>query len=339
MIKWFKRNDSLTTEEEIPSLVQELPESTGFFSKFKQRLSKTRQQLGQSLGNLLLGKKEIDKELLEELSDQLISADIGLVTTNEILNQIKNGLQRKELADGVAVYQALCKHLEKILLTYEKPLNLDQHSPFVILMVGINGAGKTTTIGKLAMKFQQMGKKVMLAAGDTFRAAAVEQLQEWGERNNIHVIAQQTGSDSASVIFDAMQSAKSKGIDVLIADTAGRLHTQHNLMDELKKIKRVLQKLDASAPHETMLVLDASIGQNALNQAKQFHQEIGITGITMTKLDGTAKGGILFAIVNELHIPLRYIGIGEGIDDLQPFSATEFVKACLQTSNNMESGS
>ena len=228
-----------------------------------------------------------------------------------------------------AVYEALKIHLQNYLGQKSATINFEttDDSPFVILMVGVNGAGKTTTIGKLAKQFQQQGKKVMLAAGDTFRAAAVEQLQVWGERNDIPVIAQHTGADSASVIFDALQAAKARKIDVLIADTAGRLHTQSNLMEELKKVKRVLQKLDPEAPHETMLVLDASIGQNALVQARQFHEAVGLTGITMTKLDGTAKGGILFAIANELGIPFRYIGVGEGIEDLRPFDAAQFVGA------------
>ncbi len=259
----------------------------------------------------------------------LLSADLGIETSQAILKQLSEDLARKQLTDGDAVFDALKKRLETILLIREKPLQIEtvDQSPFVILTVGVNGAGKTTSIGKMAKQFQQQGKKVMLAAGDTFRAAAVEQLKIWGERNQIPVIAQHTGADSASVIYDALQAAKARGIDVLIADTAGRLHTQGNLMEELKKVKRVIQKLDANAPHETMLILDASIGQNALNQARQFHQAIGLTGITMTKLDGTAKGGILFAIANELEIPFRYLGIGEGIDDLRPFDAQQFVRA------------
>ncbi|EHL29893.1 cell division protein FtsY [Legionella drancourtii LLAP12] len=274
-------------------------------------------------------KKEISQDLLDELETLLISADLGIDTTQDVLKQLTEGLQRKQLANGDAVYEALKAHLQAILATDNDPLTLQtvDHAPFVILMVGVNGAGKTTTIGKLAKQFQQQGKKVMLAAGDTFRAAAVEQLQVWGERNDIPVIAQHTGADSASVIFDALQAAKARKIDVLIADTAGRLHTQSNLMDELKKVKRVLQKLCPEAPHETMLILDASIGQNALVQARQFHEAVTVTGITMTKLDGTAKGGILFAIANELGIPFRYIGIGEGIEDLRPFDAEQFVGA------------
>ena len=242
-------------------------------------------------------------------------------------------LARKQLKDGEAVFDALQAQLASLLLQHETPFSLassDNNTPFVILMVGINGAGKTTTMGKLAKRYQSMGKSVMLAAGDTFRAAAVEQLQAWGARSNIPVIAQQTGADSASVVFDALSAAKARGIDVLIADTAGRLHTQGNLMEELKKVKRVLQKLDKNAPHEVMLVLDASIGQNALNQAREFHEAVGVTGITITKLDGTAKGGILFAIADELALPFRYIGVGEGTDDLKPFDATQFVQAIFE---------
>ncbi|HHF7345590.1 TPA: signal recognition particle-docking protein FtsY [Legionella feeleii] len=344
MIKWFKKNQdetkSISTsieEPEVPAqqteivsdpVSDDLPKQ-GFFARFKRGLTKTRQQFGEGIGRLLLGKKEIDAVLLEELETLLLSADLGIETSQAILKQLGEDLARKQLTDGDAVFEALKKRLETILLIREKPLQVEtaDQLPFVILTVGVNGAGKTTSIGKMAKQFQQQGKKVMLAAGDTFRAAAVEQLQIWGERNQIPVIAQHTGADSASVIYDALQAAKARGIDVLIADTAGRLHTQGNLMEELKKVKRVIQKLDANAPHETMLILDASIGQNALNQARQFHKAIGLTGITMTKLDGTAKGGILFAIANELEIPFRYLGIGEGIDDLRPFDAQQFVRA------------
>ncbi|WP_375232609.1 signal recognition particle-docking protein FtsY [Legionella jordanis] len=304
-------------------------EKQGFFARFKRGLTKTRQQLGDGIGRLLLGKKEIDSNILEELEILLLGSDLGIETSQTILKQLIDGLARQKLTDGNAVFDALKERLENMLKPCEKPLNpeTDDHSPFVILTVGVNGAGKTTSIGKMAKQFQQQGKKVMLAAGDTFRAAAVEQLQVWGERNQIPVVAQHTGADSASVIFDALQAARSRKIDVLIADTAGRLHTQGNLMEELKKVKRVLQKLDPKAPHEVLLVLDASIGQNALNQARQFHEAIGLTGIMMTKLDGTARGGILFAIANELGIPFRYLGIGEGIDDLRPFNASQFVRA------------
>ncbi|WP_133127523.1 signal recognition particle-docking protein FtsY [Legionella nagasakiensis] len=348
MIKWFKRNQdgksskstqdvSVDASTEAASLnvdgektsTANRPPKKNLFSRFKQGLSKTRHQLGDGIGRLLLGKKEIDAELLEELETLLLSADVGIETTRSIIQQLSDGLTRRLLADGDAVYAALKTHLQGILTKEAAPLTLEagEQTPFVILMVGVNGAGKTTTIGKLAKQYQQLGKKVMLAAGDTFRAAAIEQLQAWGERNQIAVVSQHTGADSASVIFDAFQAAKARGMDVLIADTAGRLHTQQNLMDELKKVKRVLKKIDVNAPHETMLVLDATIGQNALNQARQFHQAVGVSGITMTKLDGTAKGGILFAIANELEIPFRYLGIGEGIDDLRPFSASQFVNA------------
>lgn len=343
MIKWFKRDKEEEKNESQPVVPTETsdigpepepeeqvsaPETKkGFLARFKQGLSKTRHQLGDSIGRLLLGKKEIDPELLEDLETILISADIGIDTTKDIIQKLSDGLNRKALTDGEAVYAALKTHLQALLTRTKEPFDLDapKDVPFVILMVGVNGAGKTTTIGKLAKRYKEQGKKVMLAAGDTFRAAAVEQLQTWGERNDIPVIAQHTGADSASVIFDALQAAKARGVDVVIADTAGRLHTQQNLMEELKKVKRVLKKLDANAPHETMLVLDASIGQNALNQAKQFHEAIGVTGITMTKLDGTAKGGILFAIAKELEIPFRYLGIGEKVEDLRPFEAAQFV--------------
>lgn len=304
------------------------PVKQSLFARLKQGLSKTRHQFGDGLARLLLGKKAIDPELLEALETLLLRADFGVETTERVLKPLSEQMARSQLSDGHAIRQVLEEQLQSILNVNSTPLTLTtpDNGPFVILMVGVNGAGKTTTIGKLAQQYQQLGKKVMLAAGDTFRAAAVEQLQVWGARNQIPVIAQHTGADSASVIYDALSAAKARNIDILIADTAGRLHTQNNLMDELKKIKRVIQKLDPNAPHEVMLVLDASIGQNALNQAREFHQAIGVTGITMTKLDGTAKGGILFAISNELEIPFRYLGIGEGIDDLRPFEASNFVK-------------
>jgi len=341
MIKWLKRSRipsdtqdellDITPEDElvVSSLDESKANQKGIFARFKRGLSKTRHHLGEGIGRLLLGKKEIDAALLEELEVLLLSADLGFEMTTTILQMLSDGLKRKQLTDGEAVFNQLKIALQTVLAEHTAPLvpKSENDAPFVILMVGINGAGKTTTIGKLAKQYQQQGKKVMLAAGDTFRAAAVEQLQVWGERNQIPVIAQHTGADSASVIFDAFQAARARGIDVLIADTAGRLHTQHNLMTELQKVKRVLQKIDLTAPHETMLVLDASIGQNALNQARQFNESIGLTGITMTKLDGTAKGGILFAIARELGIPFRYIGIGEGIDDLRPFDASQFVDA------------
>jgi fused signal recognition particle receptor len=334
MIKWFKKSQE-TSEQAVLEPISPVPDEgldnakPSFFSRFKQGLSKTRHQFGDGLSRLLLGKKEIDASLLDELELLLLRADFGIETSKMILQQLSEGLARNQLADGAAVLAALKERLLSLLTVKALPLSLetDNQTPFVILMVGVNGAGKTTTIGKLAKLYQQQGKKVMLAAGDTFRAAAVEQLQVWGERNNIAVIAQHTGADSASVIFDALQAAKARGMDILIADTAGRLHTQGHLLDELKKVKRVMQKIDAKAPHETMLILDASIGQNALNQARQFHEMIGLTGISMTKLDGTAKGGILFAIAHELGIPFRYLGLGEGIDDLRAFDAAQFVDA------------
>lgn len=327
MMTWFKRNKNTSESEE--------PKNNGLFTRFRQGLSKTRTHFSSGIGRLLLGKKELDANLFEELESLLLRADLGIETTQLVLQQLTNAIERKQLADGDAVFVALKATLEAILNRVAHPLvpETGDKSPFVILMVGVNGAGKTTTIGKLAQQYQQQGKKVMLAAGDTFRAAAVEQLQAWGEQNKISVIAQHTGADSASVIFDALQAAKARGVDILIADTAGRLHTQHNLMDELKKIKRVLHKLDGHAPHETLLVLDAGIGQNALNQARQFHESIGLSGIVMTKLDGTAKGGILFAIANELEIPFRYIGVGEGIDDLRTFDAQKLIEAMFDDDN------
>lgn len=301
-----------------------------FFTRVKQGLSRTRSGLTDGLASLLLGKKAIDDDLLDDIETQLLTADVGVDATRRILDAITARLKRKELADSDALYKALQEEMAAILTRADGGggFHIDtSKKPYVILMVGVNGVGKTTTIGKLAKKLQQEGKSVMLAAGDTFRAAAVEQLQVWGERNNIPVVAQHTGADSASVIFDALQSARSKGVDVLIADTAGRLHTKSNLMDELSKVKRVMGKIDPSAPHEVMLVLDAGTGQNALNQAQQFHEAVGVTGLTLTKLDGTAKGGIVFAIAAKMQLPIRFIGVGEKIDDLRPFEADGFVKA------------
>jgi fused signal recognition particle receptor len=301
---------------------------SGFFARIKSGLSKTRHQLGEGLSRIAFGKKQIDEALLEEVETQLLMADVGIEATQKILADVTDKLKRKQLADGQSLLNALKLQMTEQLIPVNINLDISKKStPFVILAVGINGAGKTTTIGKLAKQLQQQGKKVMLAAGDTFRAAAVEQLHVWGERNQIPVISQHTGADTASVIYDAFMAAKARGVDVLIADTAGRLHTQSNLMEELKKVKRVLQKIDDKAPHETLLVLDASIGQNALNQAREFNKAIAVTGLVMTKLDGTAKGGILFAIADKLGIPFRYIGVGEGIDDLQPFNAQAFVAA------------
>lgn len=299
----------------------------GFFARLKRSLSKTSASIGEGMASLFLGRKEIDDDLLEEIETRLLTADVGVEATTAIIQSLTQRIARKQLADSQALYLALQEELVNLLRPVQQPLQIERRQPFVILVVGVNGAGKTTTIGKLAKKLQQDGQKVMLAAGDTFRAAAVEQLQVWGERNRIPVIAQHTGADSASVIFDAVQAAKARGIDVLIADTAGRLHTKDNLMEELKKVRRVIGKLDESAPHEVLLVLDAGTGQNAVNQAKQFDLAVDLTGLVLTKLDGTAKGGVIFALAKQFELPIRYIGIGEGIDDLRPFDADAFVKA------------
>jgi fused signal recognition particle receptor len=306
-------------------------ERPGFFARLKQGLSKTSASLGEGMASLFLGKKAIDDDLLDDLETRLLTADVGVEATTAIIGNLTKRVARKELADSGALYKALQEELVTLLKPVEQPLVIDTaKQPYVILVVGVNGVGKTTTIGKLAKKLQLDGKKVMLAAGDTFRAAAVEQLQVWGERNNIAVIAQHTGADSASVIFDAVQAAKSRGIDVLIADTAGRLHTKDNLMEELKKVRRVIGKLDETAPHEVLLVLDAGTGQNAINQAKQFNQTVNLTGLALTKLDGTAKGGVIFALAKQFGLPIRYIGVGEGIDDLRPFQAQDFVQALFE---------
>ena len=301
---------------------------TGFFARLKQGLSKTSASIGEGMASLFLGKKTIDDDLLEEIETRLLTADVGVEATSVIIKNLTQKVARKQLTDADALYKSLQAELAAMLNPVEKPLKIEAtNKPFVILVVGVNGAGKTTTIGKLAKKLQLEGKKVMLAAGDTFRAAAVEQLQVWGERNNIPVIAQHTGADSASVIFDAVQAAKARGIDVLIADTAGRLHTKDNLMEELKKVRRVMGKLDEDAPHEVLLVLDAGTGQNAINQTKQFNQTVEVTGLALTKLDGTAKGGVIFALAKQFNIPIRYIGVGEGIDDLRDFESEPFVQA------------
>ncbi len=306
-------------------------EKPSFFARLKQGLSKTSASLGEGMASLFLGKKAIDDDLLDDLETRLLTADVGVEATTTIIGNLTKRVARKELADSGALYKALQEELVTLLKPVEQPLVIDSgKQPYVILVVGVNGVGKTTTIGKLAKKLQLEGKKVMLAAGDTFRAAAVEQLQVWGERNNIAVIAQHTGADSASVIFDAVQAAKSRGIDVLIADTAGRLHTKDNLMEELKKVRRVIGKLDDTAPHEVLLVLDAGTGQNAINQAKQFNQTVNLTGLALTKLDGTAKGGVIFALAKQFGLPIRYIGVGEGIDDLRPFQAQAFVQALFE---------
>lgn len=309
---------------------QEKPSEGGFFSRLLKGLVKTKQSIGSGFRNFFSGKK-IDDDLFEELEEQLLVADLGMPTTTKVINNLTQHASKKQLKDADLLYQQLKLELGEVLKPVSQPLEIDtSKKPYVILMVGVNGVGKTTTIGKLARKFQAEGKSVMLAAGDTFRAAAVEQLQVWGERNNIPVVAQSTGSDSASVIFDAMQSAASKGIDILIADTAGRLQNKNNLMDELKKIVRVTKKYDESAPHEIMLTLDAGTGQNAISQAKLFNEAVGLTGITLTKLDGTAKGGVIFAIADQFNIPIRFIGVGEKIEDLRPFNAEEFIEALFE---------
>jgi len=314
-----------------PAAAPATQERPGFFARLKQGLSKTSASLGEGMASLFLGKKAIDDDLLDDLETRLLTADVGVEATTTIIGNLTKRVARKELADSGALYKALQEELVTLLKPVEQPLVIDAaKQPYVILVVGVNGAGKTTTIGKLAKKLQLEGKKVMLAAGDTFRAAAVEQLQVWGERNNIAVIAQHTGADSASVIFDAVQAAKSRGVDVLIADTAGRLHTKDNLMEELKKVRRVIGKLDETAPHEVLLVLDAGTGQNAISQAKQFNQTVNLTGLALTKLDGTAKGGVIFALAKQFGLPIRYIGVGEGIDDLRPFEAQAFVQALFE---------
>ena len=326
-------SDAQNTVSDLPlaaapviSQEQERPTKEGFFARLKRSLVKTRQNLGSGFISLFRGKK-IDDELFEELEEQLLIADVGVETTRRIITNLTQQANRKQLRDAEALYGLLKAEMSGILAKVDAPLDVSGKGPFVILMVGVNGVGKTTTIGKLARQYQAQGKSVMLAAGDTFRAAAVEQLQVWGERNNIPVVAQHTGADSASVIFDAIQAAKARGVDVLIADTAGRLQNKSHLMEELKKITRVMKKLDEEAPHEVMLTLDASTGQNAISQAKLFHEAVGLTGITLTKLDGTAKGGVIFSVAAQSGIPIRYIGVGEGIEDLRPFKAEDFIEA------------
>ena len=303
-------------------------QSANFFSRLKQRLSRTSSGLFGGLGDLLR-RRQIDDEILEELETRLLMADVGMVTTRAVIDHLQARVSRKELGDVRALLEALREEMVALLRPCARPLTLGEVRPFVVLMVGVNGVGKTTTIAKIASRYRERGHSVMLAAGDTFRAAAVEQLKLWGERQQVPVIAQQLGADSASVIYDSVQAARARGTELLIADTAGRLHTQANLMDELKKIQRVMAKLDATAPHEKLLVIDAVTGQNGLNQARQFHEAIGITGIVVTKLDGTAKGGILFAVARELGIPIRFIGVGEGADDLWEFDPEAFVDALL----------
>ncbi|MEA2095024.1 MAG: signal recognition particle-docking protein FtsY [Pseudomonadota bacterium] len=316
---------------------KDTPRKAGLFSRLRSGLARTRHSLTDGVASLVLGSKSIDAELMEEIETTLLVADVGVEATREIIDDLTERVSRKELGDADTLMSALHDDMQAILEPCSVPLAVaEDKRPQVILMVGINGAGKTTTIGKLAHRLQQQDLKVMLAAGDTFRAAAVEQLQVWGERNDIPVIAQHQGADAASVIFDGLQAAQARDIDVLIADTAGRLHTQSNLMEELKKIKRVMGKLDDSAPHEVMLIVDAGTGQNALNQAQQFHQAVGLTGITLTKLDGTAKGGVIFAIAKKLGLPIRFIGVGEGIENLREFNAKEFVDALFEATTEGE---
>lgn len=324
--------DAIIDEEPAPATVSEpappIEEKKGFFARIKSGLSKTKANLTEQLSNIFLGAKEIDDDLLEDIETLLLTADVGVAATSDIISRLTDKVARKQLNDPQALQAALKEELAALLHQSEQPLDTScNNGPYVILMVGVNGVGKTTTIGKLAKKFQSEGKSVMLAAGDTFRAAAVEQLQVWGERNDVPVVAQHTGADSASVIFDAVQSAQAKNIDILIADTAGRLQNKDNLMQELEKVVRVTQKLSPEAPHEVMLVLDAGTGQNALSQAKIFKESVGVTGISLTKLDGTAKGGVIFAIAKQMDLPIRFIGVGEQIDDLRPFKSQEFVDA------------
>jgi len=314
MLNFFKKNQNKDSTENKNK------------TSLKDRLFKSKKKLGDGLSALVIGKKKIDEDLLEELEVLLISSDIGIQTTDKVIESVRKKASRKELKDEDSLYQLIKIELESLLISGDS-MESSPEIPFVILVVGINGAGKTTTIGKLAKLFQKEGKSVMLAAGDTFRAAAVEQLQVWGERNDIPVIAQKTGSDAASVVYDAYQSAIAKKIDILIADTAGRLHTQDNLMQELEKIKRVLKKHNENAPHETLLVIDGGSGQNAVQQANEFHKSIQLSGLAITKLDGTAKGGVLFSISDSLKIPIRFIGVGEGIEDLKPFNSKDFVDA------------
>ena len=312
--------DKVPSEPEQPTL--------SWSQRIKSGLSRTRSGLGNGLSSVIGGHKKVDNDLLEELETQLLMADVGIDATQTLIGALTDKLNRKELKDSATLLSHLKADMNDILSQSQRELEpVSKDGPFVILMVGVNGVGKTTTIGKLAKKYQAEGKSVMLAAGDTFRAAAVEQLQVWGERNNVPVVAQHTGADSASVIFDAIESAKAKGVDIVIADTAGRLQNKANLMNELSKVVRVMKKLDENAPHEVMLVLDAGTGQNAISQAKLFSEAVGVTGITLTKLDGTAKGGIIFAIAKQFGLPIRYIGVGEQADDLRPFVANEFVDA------------
>jgi fused signal recognition particle receptor len=329
---FFKRKKESTSEQSHAESSEKLESADGLITRIRQGLARTSNQFAENLGSLLLGKKTIDDELLEEIETQLLMADVGLEATSEIIDDLTLRVARKQLADSEALYGALKKNLQEKLKQFEQPLDFtNKKKPSVMLVVGVNVVGKTTNIGKMAKRFLGEGKSVVLAAGDTFRAAAVEQLQVWGERNNVTVVAQQTGADSASVIFDALQSARAKNVDVLIADTAGRLHNKSNLMDELSKVVRVMQKIDDTAPHEVLLVLDAGTGQNALSQLEQFNKAVKVTGIALTKLDGTAKGGIIFALAKKYKIPVRFIGVGESVNDLQVFNAQHFIDALFDT--------
>ncbi len=328
MLSFLKRKSNPPSSDAQP------PHKQSWLQRLKNGLSNTRQGLTDGLSDLLLGKKIIDHDLLEQLETRLLSADVGIEACETIVHALQQRISRKQLTDPAALVTALKEELLAILQPCEKEWHPNpQHKPHVVLLVGVNGAGKTTSIGKLAHYLQQQQQKVILAAGDTFRAAAVEQLQVWGNRNNVPVIAQQQGADSASVIYDALSAARARQCDVLLADSAGRLHTQTHLMQELQKIVRVVKKAEPSAPHDIFLVLDASMGQNALRQAMQFHDAIGITGIILTKLDGTAKGGIVFAIAKQLALPVYFIGIGEGPNDLRTFVAAEFIEALFSGGN------
>lgn len=327
-----KETNTLKHQELVTQASTSPQPSLSWSQRIKSGLSRTRSGLGSGLSSVIGGHKKVDDDLLEALETQLLMADVGIDATQALISGLTDKLNRKELKDSATLLTHLKADMESILSQSQQVLDpVSQDGPFVILMVGVNGVGKTTTIGKLAKKYQAEGKSVMLAAGDTFRAAAVEQLQVWGERNNVPVVAQHTGADSASVIYDAIESAKAKGIDIVIADTAGRLQNKANLMNELSKVVRVMKKLDAKAPHEVMLVLDAGTGQNAISQAKLFSEAVGVSGITLTKLDGTAKGGIIFAIAKQFALPIRYIGVGEQAEDLRPFVAQEFVDALFDS--------
>jgi len=301
----------------------------GVFQRLRNGLSKTSEALTEGLATAVMGKKELDDDLITEIEDRLVMADVGIETTNKIINNLVSRVSRTQLTDIEVLYDALQESIAEILIPCNKPLIMGRIRPFAMLVVGVNGAGKTTTIGKIAQRLVEYRQTVMLAAGDTFRAAAVEQLQEWGKRIDAPVIAQKSGADSAAVVFDAYQSAKARNVNVLIADTAGRLHTQQNLMEELQKIKRAIQKIDPEAPHETLLVLEGGTGQNAINQAIEFHQALGVTGLAITKLDGSAKGGIVLAIADKLNLPIRYIGVGEAVEDLRVFNAHQYAGALL----------